>query len=69
MKKNRLIFLCSVWIVLLSAILGFFLLFATEKDSRESEAENRMLAAFPSFSLKNVFNAVGLISTATSVLK
>ena len=57
MKKNRLMFLCSLWIVLLSAVLGIFLLFATDKNSRESEAENRMLAAFPDLSVKSLADA------------
>lgn len=48
--KNKFSFLTALWWVLLLAVLGFFLLAATDKDSRESDDENRMLAAFPTLS-------------------
>lgn len=57
MKKNKLLFVSAVWVVLLSAILGFFLLTATDKETRESEAENRMLAAFPKLTAKSLSDA------------
>lgn len=55
--KNKFSFLTALWWVLLLAVLGFFLLTATDKHSRESEDENRMLAAFPTLSGKTLADA------------
>lgn len=45
--KHKFSFTVALWWVILCAILGFFLIVATNKHSRLSETENRMLAAFP----------------------
>ena len=55
--KNKFSFLTALWWILLLAVLGFFLLAATDKHSRESEDENRMLAAFPTLSGKSLADA------------
>lgn len=55
--KNKFSFLTALWWILLLAVLGFFLLAATDKDSRESEDENRMLAAFPTLSGRTLADA------------
>ncbi len=55
--KNKFSFLTALWWILLLAVLGFFLLVATDKHSRESEDENRMLAAFPTLSGKSLADA------------
>ncbi|MDO4387171.1 MAG: DHHW family protein [Clostridia bacterium] len=55
--KNKFSFLTALWWILLLAVLGFFLLVATDKQSRESEDENRMLAAFPTLSGKSLADA------------
>lgn len=45
--KRKFSFTVALWWVILCAIAGFFLIVATNKHSRLSETENRMLAAFP----------------------
>ena len=55
--KNKFSFLTALWWILLLAVLGFFLLAATDKHSRESEDENRMLAAFPTLNGKSLADA------------
>lgn len=55
--KNKFSFLTALWWILLLAVLGFFLLVATDKHSRESVDENRMLAGFPTLSGKTLADA------------
>ena len=55
--KKRISFAVAVWWVVLMAVLGIFLLSATDKHARESEAENRMLRAFPEISVGSVADA------------
>ena len=45
--KRKFAFTVALWWIILCAIAGFFLIVATNKHSRLSETENRMLAAFP----------------------
>ena len=54
--KHRILFIFSVWCVMLCMIAGVFLLVTSRKDSRESVTENRMLQGFPSLSPKNVLS-------------
>ena len=54
--KNKQAFTAAIlWIFALS-IAGIFLIFTSEKESRISDAENRMLQGFPELSVKTVFN-------------
>ena len=55
--KNKLSFRVAVWWLILCAVAGIFLLAASDKQARESEAENRMLAGFPSLTVKSVADA------------
>lgn len=55
--KKKLSFTVAVWWVVLMAVLGIFLIAATDKQARESEAENRMLRGFPDMTLKSVTDA------------
>lgn len=52
--KRKLSFTVAVWWIILCAIAGFFLIAATNKRSRLSETENRMLAAFPEVSAQTL---------------
>ena len=45
--KRKFSFTVALWWIILCAIVGFFLIVATNKRARLSETENRMLAAFP----------------------
>ena len=45
--KRKFAFTVALWWIILCAVAGFFLIVATNKRSRLSETENRMLAAFP----------------------
>ena len=45
--KSKFSFTVALWWIILCVIAGFFLIVATNKQSRLSETENRMLAAFP----------------------
>ena len=55
--KNKLSFKIAVWWIVLSAVIGIFLLIVSDKQARESDEENRMLAGFPNFSVKSVADA------------
>ncbi|MBR4441965.1 MAG: hypothetical protein IKS52_01680, partial [Clostridia bacterium] len=52
--KHKLSFAAALWWVILCAVAGLFLIVVSDKDSRLSESENRMLAAFPEVSAKSV---------------
>ncbi|MBQ8954503.1 MAG: hypothetical protein IJ048_10335, partial [Clostridia bacterium] len=52
--KHKLSFIIALWWVILCAIAGVFLLALSDKNSRLSESENRMLAGFPEVSARNV---------------
>ena len=52
--KHKLSFTIALWWIILCAVAGLFLLVATDKDSRPSESENRMLAGFPEVSARSV---------------
>ena len=54
--KRKTSFAVAIWWVLACAIAGIFLMCTSEKESRVSEAENRMLQGFPKLSLETVFN-------------
>lgn len=54
--KNRFSFAAAIWWVLACLIAGIFLMGTSDKESRISEAENRMLAGFPKLSIKTIFN-------------
>lgn len=54
--KHRLSFIVTIWWVLACLIAGIFLMAVSDKESRESESENRMLQGFPQFSLRAVFS-------------
>lgn len=55
--KHKLSFTVAIWWLILSAVMGFFLLAATDKEARESESENRYLAAFPKLTGKSLTDA------------
>ncbi len=55
--KKKTSFTIAVWWILTLAIAGIFLMITSEKDSRASEAENRMLQGFPKLSIQRVFSA------------
>lgn len=55
--KNKLSFKFAVWWVVLFAVLGVFLLIVSDKNERESDEENRMLAGFPQMTLSSVADA------------
>ena len=52
--KHKLSFTVALWWVILCAVAGLFLILVSDKDSRLSESENRMLAAFPEVSAKSL---------------
>lgn len=54
--KKRFSFAAAIWWVMACLIAGVFLMAASDKEERISEAENRMLAGFPKLSLKTIFN-------------
>lgn len=54
--KNRSAFKVAIWWIFALSIAGIFLIFTSEKESRISEAENRMLQGFPKLSLKTIAN-------------
>jgi len=54
--KRKTAFTVAIWWVLALAIAGIFLMCTSDKESRVSEAENRMLQGFPRLSPKTVFN-------------
>lgn len=55
--KKKTSFTAALWWILALAIAGIFLMITSPKESRESEAENRMLQGFPTLSLQGVFSA------------
>ena len=55
MKNKQAFTVAILWIFAL-AVAGIFLIFTSEKESRISDAENRMLQGFPELSVKTVFN-------------
>ena len=55
MKNKQAFTVAVLWIFALS-VAGIFLAFTSEKESRISDAENRMLQGFPKLSVKTVFN-------------
>ncbi|MBQ1258157.1 MAG: hypothetical protein IIX93_12910 [Clostridia bacterium] len=54
--KNKQAFTAAVLWIFALAVAGIFLIFTSEKESRISDAENRMLQGFPKLSVKTVFN-------------
>ena len=54
--KRKTSFAVAIWWVLACAIAGVFLMCTSDKESRVSEAENRMLQGFPKLSLTTIFN-------------
>ena len=54
--KNKQAFTVAVLWIFALAVAGIFLIFTSEKESRISDAENRMLQGFPKLSVKTVFN-------------
>ncbi len=52
--KHKLSFTVALWWVILCAVAGLFLLITTDKDSRLSESENRMLAGFPEANARSI---------------
>ncbi len=54
--KRKFAFTVALWWIILCAIAGFFLIVATNKRSRLSETENRMLAAFPTANAQTLAN-------------
>ena len=61
-KKILLTILSGIWVAILIALGVYFAVF-TEKESTFDSDENRMLAAAPNFSIRNIWN--GDISTET----
>ncbi len=55
--KKKTSFTVAIWWILTLAIAGIFLMITSPKESRESEAENRMLQGFPELTLQSVFSA------------
>jgi len=55
MKNKQAFTVAVLWIFALS-VAGIFLAFTSEKESRISDAENRMLQGFPELSVKTIFN-------------
>ncbi len=55
--KKKTSFTIAVWWILTLAIAGIFLMITSDKESRASEAENRMLQGFPKFSIQSVLSA------------
>jgi len=54
--KRKTSFTVAIWWVLACIIAGVFLMCTSDKESRVSEAENRMLQGFPKLSLTTIFN-------------
>lgn len=54
--KNKFSFTAAIWWALACMIAGVFLMVTSEKESRLSEAENRMLQGFPQLSVQSIFN-------------
>ena len=52
--KNKLSFIAAFWWLLACLIAGAFLMILSDKDSRLSESENRMLQGFPRLSVQSV---------------
>ena len=52
--KHKLSFAAALWWVILCAVAGLFLIVVSDKDSRLSESENRMLAPFPEVSARSI---------------
>ena len=54
--KRKTSFIAAVWWVTLCLVAGVFLMAFSDKHSRESDAENRMLQGFPEFSMQRVLS-------------
>lgn len=54
--KHKFAFTVALWWVILCTIAGAFLICLSDKESRPSESENRMLAGFPEVSAKSVLS-------------
>ena len=52
--KHKLSFTVALWWIILCAVAGVFLMVVSDKDSRLSESENRMLAPFPKVSAQSL---------------
>jgi len=52
--KHKLSFIAALWWVILCTVAGLFLLVVSDKNSRLSESENRMLAAFPEVNTRSI---------------
>lgn len=55
--KRRISFIAAIWWLMACLIAGVFLMAVSNKESRESDTENRMLQGFPELSVKRVFSA------------
>lgn len=55
--KNKISFKFAVWWIALCAVLGVLLLITSDKQTRESDEENRMLAGFPELSVESIADA------------
>lgn len=54
--KHRISFIAAIWWIIICLIAGIFLMGVSDKESRISETENRMLQGFPRLSLRTIFN-------------